>query len=150
MTFDETPLQAAIRAACVEHIRKLTLALKECRNDREEDQCRRAYADWWWDQVDVISQQHGMRPMLRVKSTGRITLEIREGDVRIVCRKPEPHDDWLKWRRVFAWLPVEVGPGDCRWLEFVERREWTQTVKATERWQCDMYESAPEFRAAAP
>lgn len=31
--------------------------------------------------------------------------------------------DWLKkWHTVFAWLPVRVGPNDCRWLERVARR----------------------------
>lgn len=28
-----------------------------------------------------------------------------------------------RWHRWFAWHPVEVGPHDCRWLEYVERRE---------------------------
>jgi hypothetical protein len=40
-------------------------------------------------------------------------------------------DDWFdrrqarkeKWYLWFAWYPVEVGPGDRRWLEYVERRE---------------------------
>lgn len=27
-----------------------------------------------------------------------------------------------KWHKCFAWLPVRVGPHDCRWLEAVERR----------------------------
>lgn len=27
--------------------------------------------------------------------------------------------NWHKW---FAWRPVRVGSGDCRWLEPVERR----------------------------
>ena len=27
-----------------------------------------------------------------------------------------------QWHRWFAWYPVHVGPHDCRWLEFVERR----------------------------
>ena len=26
---------------------------------------------------------------------------------------------WHKW---FAWRPVRVGSGDCRWLEYVERK----------------------------
>lgn len=26
------------------------------------------------------------------------------------------------WHRCFAWLPVRVGPNDCRWLEVVERK----------------------------
>ena len=26
-----------------------------------------------------------------------------------------------KWHRWFAWYPVRVGSGDCRWLETVER-----------------------------
>jgi hypothetical protein len=27
---------------------------------------------------------------------------------------------WHKW---FAWYPVHLGNGDCRWLEYVERRK---------------------------
>lgn len=27
--------------------------------------------------------------------------------------------EWHKW---FAWFPVKVDDGDCRWLEYVERR----------------------------
>lgn len=28
------------------------------------------------------------------------------------------------WKPWFAWRPVKVGDGDCRWLEIVERRPW--------------------------
>jgi hypothetical protein len=27
------------------------------------------------------------------------------------------------WHPWFAWRPVRVGESDCRWLEYVERRE---------------------------
>lgn len=27
-----------------------------------------------------------------------------------------------KWHKKFAWLPRQVGPNDCRWLEYVERK----------------------------
>lgn len=27
-----------------------------------------------------------------------------------------------EWHLWFAWYPVRVGPHDCRWLEYVERR----------------------------
>jgi hypothetical protein len=27
--------------------------------------------------------------------------------------------EWHPW---FAWYPVRIAPGDCRWLEFVARR----------------------------
>lgn len=26
------------------------------------------------------------------------------------------------WERWFAWYPVKISRGDCRWLEFVERK----------------------------
>ena len=26
------------------------------------------------------------------------------------------------WHDHFAWWPIKMGPGDCRWLETVERR----------------------------
>lgn len=27
-----------------------------------------------------------------------------------------------KWRIWFAWYPVRIGSGDCRWLEHVKRK----------------------------
>jgi hypothetical protein len=33
--------------------------------------------------------------------------------------KHEAKQDWHPW---FAWCPVRVGSGDCRWLETVERK----------------------------
>lgn len=32
-----------------------------------------------------------------------------------------PQRDLTQWHRWFAWRPVEVAPGDWRWLEFVRR-----------------------------
>lgn len=26
------------------------------------------------------------------------------------------------WHRWFAWFPVRIGPGDCRWLETIHRK----------------------------
>lgn len=31
-------------------------------------------------------------------------------------------DRLRNWHRVFAWFPIEVAPGDCRWLEMVDRK----------------------------
>jgi hypothetical protein len=31
-------------------------------------------------------------------------------------------DRLLEWHPWFAWRPVRVDSGDCRWLEWVERR----------------------------
>lgn len=28
-----------------------------------------------------------------------------------------------QWKRVFAWVPVRVNTGDCRWFEYVEQRK---------------------------
>lgn len=28
-----------------------------------------------------------------------------------------------QWHTWFAWYPVRVEEGDCRWLEFIERRD---------------------------
>ena len=38
--------------------------------------------------------------------------------MRIKVTKHSRH----RWGRWFAWFPVEVNPGDYRWLECVERR----------------------------
>ena len=43
-------------------------------------------------------------------------LEAEFNRLREVARAAR---DWHKW---FAWFPVRVGKGDCRWLETVERR----------------------------
>jgi len=40
-----------------------------------------------------------------------------------------------KWHKKFAWLPIQVGPRDCRWLEYVEikypeaRRHWDDGIE---------------------
>lgn len=37
-------------------------------------------------------------------------------------RRRIARNHFCEWRRWFAWRPVRVGSGDCRWLEYVERR----------------------------
>jgi hypothetical protein len=32
------------------------------------------------------------------------------------------HKRLTDWHRVFAWWPVWIADGDCRWMEWVERR----------------------------
>lgn len=34
----------------------------------------------------------------------------------------EWHNARAQWHRWFAWRPVRLESGDCRWLEYVERR----------------------------
>jgi len=36
-------------------------------------------------------------------------------------RRQQARDRFCVWHRWFAWFPVRVGSGDCRWLETVER-----------------------------
>lgn len=51
-----------------------------------------------------------------------------------------------EWRRWFAWYPVQIAKGDCRWLEYIERREHFE-VSISEHasvWYLD----TPEFRAS--
>lgn len=38
--------------------------------------------------------------------------------------REEAREKWHKW---FAWYPVNVGYEDCRWLEVVNRKEFTHT-----------------------
>lgn len=26
------------------------------------------------------------------------------------------------WHKKFAWLPIQLGDNDCRWLEYIERK----------------------------
>jgi hypothetical protein len=37
-------------------------------------------------------------------------------------RRAARWDAALEWSRTFAWLPVRLADGDCRWLETVEWR----------------------------
>ena len=37
-------------------------------------------------------------------------------------RRRTKYERLMTWHRHFAWLPIRVADGDCRWLEFVERR----------------------------
>ena len=49
-----------------------------------------------------------------------------------------------QWHRIFALVPHRVGPHDCRWLEFIERRY-------PDAWVCEVSDSVlkmePEYRA---
>ncbi len=40
-------------------------------------------------------------------------------------RRQKARDHWCSWHRWFAWYPVRIKEGDCRWLEFVEREAFT-------------------------
>lgn len=43
--------------------------------------------------------------------------------MRFNCdRKATRADYFLNWHRWFAWYPVKIKTGDCRWLEIVERK----------------------------
>ena len=46
-----------------------------------------------------------------------------------------------KWHRWFAWRPVEVGPHDCRWLEYVERKGTLCLTKLYSWWRWEYKES---------
>lgn len=37
-------------------------------------------------------------------------------------RQRAAEEFWLEWRPWFAWYPVRISGGECRWLEYVERR----------------------------
>ena len=40
----------------------------------------------------------------------------------------EKHEATKQWHRWFAWRPVRVGPRDCRWLEYVDRKgKWSDS-----------------------
>ena len=61
--------------------------------------------------------------------------ELRE------TKRLEQYARRLEWHVWFAWYPVRVGKGDCRWLERVERRQLPQHF---------LFESAVwEYRALA-
>jgi hypothetical protein len=46
--------------------------------------------------------------------------------MRFHCKQPETVAQYRarvqSWRPWFAWRPVRVGPTECRWLEWVERK----------------------------
>lgn len=37
-------------------------------------------------------------------------------------KRPSRHQRITQWHRWFAWYPVRIADGDCRWLEYVERK----------------------------
>lgn len=37
-------------------------------------------------------------------------------------RRQQEWQRFCTWHKWFAWYPVRVGSGDCRWLEYVERK----------------------------
>lgn len=49
----------------IDNLAARMVAEKDCKTWDEVDACRRAYSDLYWDKVDVIQQQHGLRPLLR-------------------------------------------------------------------------------------
>ena len=60
----DTPLQAEIRAADKARWELQKAALKKCHSEYEREQCRKAYAQLSWAEVDVIGQRHGLPPMM--------------------------------------------------------------------------------------
>lgn len=40
-----------------------------------------------------------------------------------------------QWHPWFAWRPVRVGENDCRWLEYVERREFSESYHEDWMWE---------------
>lgn len=42
-----------------------------------------------------------------------------------------------QWRRWYAWRPVRVGENECRWLEWVERKETYETYWDETRWESE-------------
>lgn len=59
------------------------------------------------------------------------------------------------WQETFAWLPVRVAEGDCRWLEKVEYRSKVSSYSSAGdvrrqlhyRWFIDDYVLARRYRA---
>ena len=48
--------------------------------------------------------------------------------MKFKCGKTQAEKDAkFQWHQWFAWKPVSVGEGDCRWLEVVERKYFAHT-----------------------
>ena len=58
-----TPVQEETLVWSRENHAEMNAALKDCRSQREADQCRAAYALRFWQIADQIGQRHGLRPM---------------------------------------------------------------------------------------
>lgn len=65
-------LKLAVAQCERSNLAAMTEAFERCNTQFERDQCRRAYADKFWNDVDVLSQLHGLAPMLRTPD-GRVT-----------------------------------------------------------------------------
>lgn len=44
------------------------------------------------------------------------------------ARQLKSFEESKQWHKVFAWWPTRVASGDCRWLEYVERRNRNKTT----------------------
>lgn len=66
--------------------------------------------------------------------------EILDKKLRLERELEERTNYLTNWHSYFAWFPVEVAAGDCRWLEQVQRRGvysnfwdyWSWSYKANE------------------
>jgi len=46
----------------------------------------------------------------------------RKRELNRIYKRQQEWERITQWHKVFAWRPIEVEYGDCRWLEWVERR----------------------------
>lgn len=54
--------------------------------------------------------------------------------MKFKCDKPKKANRRAEWHRKFAWWPVQVAPGDCRWLEVVQRKGRVERGYECYRW----------------
>jgi hypothetical protein len=60
-----TPLRTEVHALGVRLEREEREAVKRCKTAHEVEQCRTAYGKLFRDEMDIISQRYGIKPMLR-------------------------------------------------------------------------------------
>lgn len=44
------------------------------------------------------------------------------------ARRNKAFEKSRQWHKVFAWWPIRIAAGDCRWLEYIERRNRTTST----------------------
>ncbi|MDQ3270771.1 MAG: hypothetical protein M3Q12_01190 [Pseudomonadota bacterium] len=64
-------------------------------------------------------------------------------------RAKEEYAKKQEWHLKFAWLPIRVGPEDCRWLEYVQRRVVVGPPEFVDFWGLPI-EVCPEAEQFAP
>lgn len=70
----------------------------------------------------------------------KFTCDSRKRAQNIIAKRKAKENALKRWHPHFAWLPVELEDGTCRWLETVWRRGTPSTLEGVWLWEYDEYD----------